>query len=87
MEDNEAEGEGPEFIVLKPATGWTDQDDGILERGLDLAGIGDPAERMAAALSVDTLGIICLAPLVKSVDGGLEQIRKFFERVKGGIGK
>ena len=79
--------EGPEFIVTKPATGWTEGDTKILERALDLAGIVEPAGRVAAAMSVDMLGIICLAPLVKSVESGLGQIREYFARVKGGIGK
>lgn len=85
--DDESEGDGPEFIVNKPATGWTDEDNLILERALDLAGIRDTGARMAAAMGVDTMGIICLAPLVKSVDSGLGQIKKYFDRIKGGIGK
>lgn len=84
---DDSEADGLEFFVNKPATGWTAADDAILERALNLAGISEPAERMTAAMSVDIPGIICLAPLVKSVDGGLGQIREFFERIKGGIGK
>ena len=75
------------FLVTKPPTGWTDQDSGILERALDLAGIESQSERVAAAMAVDVMGIVILAPLVKAAEGNLEQIRRYLNHIKGGIGK
>jgi len=76
-----------EFRVSKPPTGWTEQDTGILEAALDLAGLTDPAERLKAAMAVDIMGIIILMTLVRSVENDKASIREFFERLRGGIGK
>ena len=81
------EDEELEFVVSGPPTGWTEQDTGILETALDLAGLTDQAERLQAAMAVDVMGIVILAPLVRMVEGGQAQIREFFENIKGGIGK
>lgn len=83
----EGEGEAVEFIVSGPAVGWTEGDTEILERALDLAGITEPAARVAAAMSVDMMGIVILTPMVREVGRALKQISDFFDGARGGIGK
>ena len=76
-----------EFRVSVAPTGWTEQDTGLLEAALDLAGITDQAERLKAALAVDVMGIVILGPLVAMIEDGRAQIRAYFEHIQGGIGK
>ena len=76
-----------EFIVSGPATGWTDGDSAILDKALDLAGITDAAERLTAAMAVDLLGVVILKPLVAMIEDGQVQLRDYFDKIKGGLGK
>ena len=86
-EGDDMEEDELEFYVSGPPTGWTDQDTDILEKALDMAGITGAAERLEASLAVDMLGIVILAPLVDLVESEQAQIRSYFGRIKGGIGK
>jgi hypothetical protein len=83
----EPEGEELEIIVSGPATGWTGQDTRMLDRALDLAGLTGEAERLRAGMAVDMMGIVILAPLVLMIEEGQAQLRQYFERLQGGIGK
>lgn len=76
-----------EFRVSGPAKGWTVKEDFILEAALDLAGITDPAEREIARMSVGTVGILNLAPLVKQAEMYQAAIRGMLDSLRGGIGK
>ena len=81
------DGDDLEFIVSGPATGWTEGDTAVLEKALSLAGLNDQAERLQAAMGVDLLGVVILKPLVAMVEDGQAQIRNYFDRIRGGIGK
>lgn len=80
-------GDELEFIFAGTPTGWTEQDSRTLEQALDLAGIVDPAERLKIEMAMDLLGVVILRPLVHLAEGFREQIRDYFNQIKGGIGR
>lgn len=76
-----------ELYFSGPATGWTENDTRILEAALNLAGLTEPAGRLGAAMAVDILDIVILAPLVRTIEGLQDQIRQYLNKIKGGPGK
>lgn len=84
--DLDDEDDLPEIFVARPArpTSWTERDLALMDHGLDLAGITDPASRLQALMSLDVVDCLHLIMSTRYAKEWIADIKDLFDRCQGG---